>query len=183
MMSRKYKFHNKEGLYFVSFATVYWIDVFVRDVYFDILCGALNYYVKHKSMEVFCWCIMPSHVHLIFRDRANQPDQLLGQLKSYTSRMLQKEIAVNPSESRKEWLAWMMKRAGAKESNVRNGMFWQHHNKPIELWSRVVMEQKLDYIHNNPVAAGFVTQPEHWKYSSAVDYAGGKGLVEVSMLY
>jgi putative transposase len=62
-------------------------------------------------------------------------------------------------------------------------MFWQHHNKPIALWSVDVIEQKANYIHNNPIAAGFVTQPEHWKYSSAIDYAGVKGLVGIKMLW
>ncbi|GAA4273197.1 hypothetical protein GCM10022258_24910 [Aquimarina gracilis] len=43
-MSRKYKFHNKRGLYFVSFATVYWIDVFTRQLYFDVLADSINTY-------------------------------------------------------------------------------------------------------------------------------------------
>lgn len=123
-MSRQYKFHNKEGLYFVSFATVYWIDVFVRELYCSIVTDNLNFYSREKGMEVFCWCIMPSHVHLIFRDCNNEPDNLLGRFKSYTSKMLQKEINLNPSESRKEWMTWMFERAAAKNSNVKNGMFW-----------------------------------------------------------
>ena len=66
----------------------------------------------------------------------------------------------------------MFKRAGSKSSNVKGYQFWQHNNKPIELWSTVVIEQKADYLHNNPVAAGFVDEPWHWKYSSAIDYSG-----------
>ena len=41
---------------------------------------------------------------------------------------------------------------------------------------------KADYIHNNPVEAGFVNEPHHWKYSSAADYAGEKGLLEIDYL-
>ncbi|WP_255487935.1 MULTISPECIES: hypothetical protein [Pontibacter] len=41
-MSRKYKFHHKEGLYFVSFAVVYWIDVFTREEYFALLTESLD---------------------------------------------------------------------------------------------------------------------------------------------
>jgi putative transposase len=65
-MSRKYKFHDKDGLYFVSFATVYWIDIFVRDQYFDEIVKSLNYCRKNKGMEIYGWCIMSIHVHLIF---------------------------------------------------------------------------------------------------------------------
>jgi hypothetical protein len=44
-------------------------------------------------------------------------------------------------------------------------------------------EQKANYIHYNPVTAGFITQAEHWKYSSAIDYHGDKGLVDIKMLW
>ncbi len=53
----------------------------------------------------------------------------------------------------------MLKRAGSKNSNVKKSQFWQQHNKPIELWSPNVIDQKVDYIHNNPVEAGFVNEP------------------------
>jgi hypothetical protein len=43
--------------------------------------------------------------------------------------------------------------------------------------------QKLDYIHNNPVTAGFVTEPWHWFYSSASDYYTSKqGLLKLQLL-
>ncbi len=180
-MSRKYKFHNKEGLYFVSFAVVYWIDVFTREEYFAILTDSLNYCRKNKGMEIYAWCIMPSHVHLIFRARDNNPSTLLKELKTYTSKQLQKAIAEHNQESRKEWMLWLMERAGLKNSNVKYRQFWQQHNKPIELWSAAVIDQKIDYIHNNPVEAGFVSEPEHWKYSSAIDFSGGKGLLEIDI--
>ncbi|WP_443938748.1 REP-associated tyrosine transposase [Pedobacter sp. MW01-1-1] len=162
-MSRKYKFYNKEGLYFVSFATVYWIDVFVREQYVNILIESLDFCRKNKGMEIYCWCIMPSHVHLIFIAKNNNPGDILRDFKVHASKKMQKEIAENMQESRREWMLWMFKRAGEKNSNVRNGQFWQQHNKPIELWSNAVIDQKMDYIHNNPVEAGFVTEDYHWK--------------------
>ena len=75
----------------------------------------------------------------------------------------------------------MMTFATLKINNTKY-QFWQQHNKPIELWSNEVIEQKLDYIHNNPVISGFVSEPEHWKYSSAIDYAGGNGNVRLCLL-
>lgn len=97
--------------------------------------------------------------------------------------MLQKEIAPNSQESWKEWLLWVSQRAGEKANNVTNGMLRQHHNQPIELWSAPVIEQKLNDIHQNPVKAGYVEEAVHWRYSRAVeDYAGGKGLVKITLL-
>ncbi|MFC5282632.1 REP-associated tyrosine transposase [Pedobacter alpinus] len=181
-MSRKYKFYNKEGLYFVSFATIYWIDVFVRELYFDKLVESLAYCRKEKGMELYCWCIMPSHVHLIFRAKDANPGELLKSFKMFTSKALQQEIENNMQESRKEWLLWMMERAGLKNSNVKKRQFWQQNNKPIELWSAEVIDQKVEYIHNNPVVSGFVEEAHHWKYSSAIDYSGGKGVLEIDFV-
>ena len=63
-MSRKYKFHNKQGAYFISFATVYWLDIFTRQIYFNVLEESIEYCRAEKGMEVFAYCFMPSHVHL-----------------------------------------------------------------------------------------------------------------------
>jgi putative transposase len=62
-MSRKYKFAEKEGAYFISFATVYWIDVFTREVYFNTIIESLDFCKKNKGMEIYGYCIMPSHIH------------------------------------------------------------------------------------------------------------------------
>jgi putative transposase len=180
-MSRKYKFYNQEGLYFVSFAVVYWIDVFIRDEYFNTLLESLDFCRKNKGMEIYAYCLMPSHVHLVFRAKENNPGVLLKEFKTFTSKKLQKAIVENCQESRKEWMLWMMEKAGSKNSNVKFRQFWQQHNHPIELWSPEVIAQKIDYIHNNPVVAGFVEQPHYWKYSSAIDYSGGKGLLEIDL--
>ena len=178
-MSRKYKFHNKSGLYFVSFATVYWIDVFTRQIYFNVLVNSINYCRKEKGMELYCYCFMPSHIHLIFRSSNDKPMELLRDFKRYTSKLLINEITNNPQESRKEWLLWMFKRAGNKKSNVKKYQFWQHNNQPIELWSEKVLKQKIDYIHTNPVKSGFVTNPEDWKYSSARNFQDDNTVLEI----
>ncbi|MFK7032405.1 hypothetical protein [Flavobacterium oreochromis] len=69
------------------------------------------------------------------------------------------------------------KKEAAKSSNTSNYQFWRHDNKPIELWSNSVIQQKIDYIHNNPVKAGMVFRPEDYVYSSACDYAGGQSVL------
>ena len=170
-MSRKYKFGESTGAYFISFAAVYWIDVFTRDMYFSVITASLDYCRKNKGMEIYGYCIMPSHIHLIFRSAEADPSGLIRDFKGFTSRKMLKTIEENTQESRKEWLLWMFEKAAKKNSNVKNRQFWQQNNKLIELWSLKVFEQKLNYIHNNPVVSGFVTNPIDWKYSSARNYA------------
>lgn len=101
-MSRKYKFGEKDGAYFISFATVFWIDVFTRLEYFDIMISSLDYCRKNKGMIIFGYCIMPSHVHLIFRSSEEKPSELIRDFKGFTSRKIIKAIEGNGQESRKE---------------------------------------------------------------------------------
>jgi REP element-mobilizing transposase RayT len=178
-MSRNYKFHNPEGAYFVSFAVVEWIDVFTRNEYKNILLDSLRFCQKYKGLEVYAWCIMTNHVHLVFRSAGeDKPEDLLGDFKRFTSRKIIQAIIENPKESRKEWLLEQFKKAGEHCSNVNEYQFWRHDNKPIELWSNKVITEKIRYIHNNPVEEGLVFRPEDYLYSSARDYSGEKGLLD-----
>jgi putative transposase len=103
-------------------------------------------------------------------------------IKSVTSRKIREALASNGGESRKEWLLWMMERAG--KLNKHNGIFqfWQEGNHPIELFDNTIMQQKLEYVHNNPVEASFVEKPDEWLWSSARDYCGVKGLLDIKFI-
>ena len=175
-MSIKYKFHDPTEIYFVSFAVVDWIDVFTRAVYRDILLESLSYCRKEKGLKLHAWVIMSNHIHLIISSKEGYLlPNIMRDLKKYSSFRILKEIKESITESRKEWMLWMFERAGSKSSNVKGKQFWQYNNKPIELWSAEVIEQKADYLHDNPIVSGYVNEAWHWKYSSAIDYSGGKG--------
>jgi REP element-mobilizing transposase RayT len=184
-MSRNYKFHNPEGLYFVSFAVVNWIDVFSRKIYKDLVLESLAYCQKHKGMEIYAWCIMTNHMHLVFKAKGEEkPENVLGDFKRFTSRNLVKVIRENPKESRKEWLLEQFKKAASASSNVKNYQFWRHDNQPIELWSPTVIQRKINYIHQNPVKEALVYRAEDYVYSSARDYAGELGVLgDVVVIY
>ncbi|SDL53083.1 transposase [Chryseobacterium taihuense] len=134
-MSRNYKFHNPEGLYFISFAVVGWLDVFIRNEYKEIFLESLRFCQKNKGLEIHAWCIMSSH--------AQRPELLIGDLKRFTSKVIVQAIKENPKESRKEFLLDYFLKEGSKTSNVSQYQFWRHDNKPIELWSNKVINQKL----------------------------------------
>ncbi len=178
-MSRNYKFHNPDGLYFVSFAVVEWLDIFTRNEYKDILLDSLSFCQQEKGMEIISWCIMTNHVHLIFRSvQGEKPQLVLGAFKRFTSKKLVKSIKENQRESRREFLLEQFEKAAQKSSNVTSYQFWRHDNKPIELWSTNVINEKINYIHQNPVEAGLVYRAEDYIYSSALDYAGESGLLD-----
>lgn len=163
----------------MSFAVINWIDVFYRSDYKKIVLDSLRFSQLNKGMEIFAWCIMTNHIHLIFRSiNGIGPELILGDFKRFTSKKIVEAIINNPTENRKAWLLEQFKKAAKNSSNVKNYQFWQHDNHPIELWSNKVIQVKLNYIHYNPVKAGFVERPEDYIYSSARDYSGEKGILD-----
>ena len=76
----------------------------------------------------------------------------------------------------------IFREAGEAKSGNEKYQFWQQGNHPSELDSNEIMEQKLDYLHNNPVKQGFVSEAEYYNWSSAMDYAGVKGFVDIELL-
>ncbi len=106
------RFYNPEGLYFVSFAVVFWLDVFTRNAYKDLLLDSLTFCQQEKGMVIIAWCIMTNHVHLIFRSvKGQHPSLLLGDFKRFTSKAVVKAIKEHPRESRKENLLEQFKKA------------------------------------------------------------------------
>ncbi|WP_373766743.1 transposase [Glaesserella sp.] len=172
---------NGDGVYFVSFATVYWIDVFIREVYFQAIIQALAFCRKEKGIRIYGYCIMPSHIHLLFQAKNQNPTEVLRDFKKFTANQLIKLIRENQQESRREWLLWMFSRAAIKRDNVQKYQFWQHHNQPIEIYSQKFFDEKLNYIHQNPVVSDFVCEPWEWKYSSARNYGGMYAVMDIDM--
>jgi hypothetical protein len=56
---------------------------------------------------------------------------------------------------------------------------WQEGGKPKQVQNDEMMRQKIEYIRRNPVERGFVDDPLDWRWSSARDYAGQPGLIDV----
>ena len=165
-MSEKYKTHS-DGLYFVSFSVVDWIDVFTRREYQEILIDSIEFCQKNKNLKIYCYCIMPSHVHFISYSENGELSNILRDLKSYTAKQIIKSIEENPKESRKEWMLNRFEYNGKISPQKQTMQFWKHDNHPFFLYSNEMIQQKVDYIHYNPVEAGFVNQPQDWRLSSA----------------
>jgi REP element-mobilizing transposase RayT len=183
-MSRKYKIRDQDKLYFVTFTVIHWLDIFIRREYRDIFLDSLRYCQKNKGLEVCAYVIMSSHVHLII-GRNSEPSLggIIRDIKKYTAVAIINAIKQNPQESRRELFVWLFERAGKRYRHNTKYQFWQQHNHPIELNTNEVIQQRLDYIHNNPVEAGIVLSPEDYLYSSALNYAGlPEKLMEVILI-
>ena len=178
MSGDQYRISDQHSCYFLTSTVINWIDVFSRKAYKDILVDSLNHCVKHKNLELYAWVIMSNHIHLVAR--VNPPDRMsdfLRDFKKFTSKKVLEAIQTIP-ESRRKWFLDMFSFEARRTQRANDFKMWKDGNHAIDLQNIDIME-KINYIHNNPVKAGIVNYPEHYVYSSAVDYAGGKGLVEV----
>lgn len=181
-MSEKYKFHDPDGIYFITLTIVDWIDLFTRPDYKYMIVDSLTYCQKEKGLNVYAWCIMSSHIHLIVRREGKfLLSEIVRDFKKFTSKKII-ELIKNLNESRRKWLLAAFKNSADRIK--RNSMYkvWQDGSHAILLGTNKMMDQRLDYVHNNPVQAGIVDEPEHYTFSSARDYAGGKGLLEVKFI-
>jgi putative transposase len=166
-------------LYFFTLTVVDWVDIFTRPVYKHLLLDSLKYCQKEKGLEIYSWCLMSNHLHLSAsaKEGYNLSD-ILRDFKKFTSKAILKAIQ-EENESRRDWLLNRFEYAGANDRKIKNYKFWQDGNEAKGITSNNFLEQKLDYIHQNPVRAEIVSEPEHYLYSSALDYAGDKGLLNV----
>ncbi len=127
---------------------------------------------------------MNNHIHLIASaaEDYNLSD-ILRDFKKHTAKTILDEIITSQKESRRNWMLWIFKSAGKRNSNNKNYQFWQQDNRPIQLSTNEMMKQRLDYLHQNPVKEGIVHEPEHYVFSSAIDYTGGKAMIDIDFLY
>ena len=181
-MSRKYKFHEPDKLYFVTYSVVYWIELFIRNQYKNILLDSWDFCRKNKGMELYGWCIMTSHAHMIIGSQVNNLSDIMRDMKRHTSKSLIDAVSSSCCESRKDWLLDLFLKAGNCNKHNNELQLWQQDCHPIQLSTPKIAHQKLDYMHCNPVVAGFVDKPEDYLYSSARDYLGKTGLIGITLL-
>ncbi|MER2996132.1 REP-associated tyrosine transposase [Pontibacter populi] len=170
------------GLYFLTMTVVDWVDIFTRPVYKHIIVDALKFCQEKKGLELYAWVLMSNHLHLIAAAAEGKSlSDILRDFKGFTSRKIVATIQEEP-ESRKQWLLHRFEFSAKLNPKVRHYKLWQDGNEAKELISNNFIEQKLNYIHQNPVRAEWVDEPEHYRYSSARNYAGETGLLKVELI-
>ena len=183
-MSTKYKFTDKQGVYFTTSTVVDWVDIFTRDIYREILLESIRFCQLNQGLIVHAWVLMTNHLHMICSFKKDKdPGLVLKNMKSFTAMKLIDAIIKNPAESRRENILAVFEAAGKKSSSNFRFKFWEHENHPVLIDSLLLYNQILNYLHWNPVVAGFVDEPWYWKHSSAIDYfTGKKGLLDLIIL-
>ncbi|SDR76154.1 REP element-mobilizing transposase RayT [Polaribacter sp. KT25b] len=181
-MSTKYKATMTDTGYFVTITIVGWVDVFTRLKQRYIIINALNYCQKEKGLEIYAYCIMPSHVHMLCK--ANEGyllSNIMRDFKKFTSKKIIDTI-INYPESRREWLLDFFKNACKHLNRKQTYKVWQDGYHAEICNSNTFIKQKLNYIHNNPVIDKIVANPEDYMFSSARNYADLDSELDVVVL-
>jgi REP element-mobilizing transposase RayT len=171
----RYSIRETQAPHFLTCTIINWIPVFTRPQTVDIILNALQYRQQHNGWKVYGYVILENHLHLVV-----QADDLLSELplfKSYTARQLIDYLKDCHAERVLKQMAFFRK----AHKLDREYQCWEEGSHPQLMQNAEMLRQKLDYIHFNPVKRGYVDKPEHWRYSSARNYAGLEGLMPVFM--
>lgn len=180
-MPSGYQIKDQSSLYFLTLQVVDWVDVFTRKHYRDVLLDSFRYCISHKGLLVWSYVIMSNHVHVIVSSSKGELSNTLRDLKRYTATQILKAIN-SPKESRRDWMLKRFEFMAKRHKRNSHYQFWTHENHAVLLESSHFIVQKCHYIHENPVKAGLVEWPSDYLYSSARNYEGKIGLLEVKLL-
>ncbi len=181
-MSTKYKANELGKAYFITLTVVNWIDVFTRLSQRYLLINSLRYCQREKGLEIYAYCIMPSHIHILCKAEENKPlSDVIRDFKKFTSRKIIENI-ITEKESRREWMLKLFSESCEHLARNQKYKVWQdgYHAEIME--TPRFLYQKLNYIHNNPVVDKIVDFPEDYLFSSARNYAGMDSLLDIVIL-
>ena len=166
-MRSRYRIQEPDHAHFVTATIVEWLPVFTTAACCDVLIRSFEHCLEHKGLRIHAWVILENHVHAILSGPGLA--DTLRDLKRFTSRALLEQIR---AEGR-EWLLNQLAYYCARHKTTSEHQVWQEGVHPEAILSDAIMEQKLEYLHNNPVKRGMVVAPEYWRYSSAHEWATG----------
>ena len=170
-MPTGYQIYDQSKPYYLTFQVVYWIDLFTRQVYRDIVIESLKYCQQEKGLNIFAYVIMSNHIHILCRSSKDELSNTIRDFKKYTSKRIIDQIIESSIESRKEWMLRLFQHAAKRQNKTGKYQVWTHENHAEEIFSNSFIEQKINYIHQNPVRSGIVLNSEDYLYSSARNYA------------
>jgi putative transposase len=155
-LERRYGQHH---LHFITFSCYKRLPLLAAPSARDVFVESLGKVRAESGVAIFGYVVMPEHVHLLIDEPpASSPSKVLQELKQRVSNLLRK----------------------AAGEHGATAYFWQHRFYDFNIWSRDKQNEKLRYMHLNPVKRGLVSHPKQWPWSSYSFYSR-HGTVLLSM--
>ena len=169
----RYRVMHDQYPHFLTATINNWLPVFTRPETVNIVLDSWRFLQQNSNFEIFGYVILENHLHLVARSRDLGTD--IQRFKSYTAKQILAYLDAQDA-TRLLRLLELFRRPHKMESTYQ---IWEEGSHPQIIAGEAVLRQKLDYIHQNPVKRGYVDLDEHWRYSSARNYAGQEGLIDV----
>jgi len=160
-------FCNYQNTFFLTATINEWKPLLLKNEYKNIVINSLKFLTNSQRVKIFGFVIMPNHLHIIWNISQEQTKNLTqGSLLRYTAQQIKFEMLKNEPLYLEEF------KVNLKD---RTYQLWKRNPLSIEIYTDIVLEQKLDYIHHNPLSKkwNLALQPEDYYYSSAHFYQTG----------
>ncbi len=168
----RYRILEPTAPHFLTCTIIQWLPLFAQPANVVILLDSLRFLQREDGLKLYGYVIMENHCHLV--GASPHLSKTMASFKSFTAARIIARLTERHSPML-ELLAWFK----ARHKVDREHQVWQEGSHPEQIQGEEMMLQKLAYIHENPVKRGYVDDPIHWRYSSARNYAGLEGLIEV----
>jgi len=173
MGRNRYKIYDQAAPHFITCTINQWIPLFTRPTTAQIILDAFTYRQQHQNLKLYAYVILENHLHCILQ--ADNLNKIITSFKTHTATELIACLKQQNAHVLLEKLAFH-KRQHKIESDYQ---VWEEGSHPQRLENEIMLLQKIEYIHNNPVKRGYVDKPSDWRYSSARNYEGQVGLIPI----
>jgi REP element-mobilizing transposase RayT len=180
-MSTGYKIIEQDKLHYVTFQIIHWIDIFIRRIYRDIVIDSLRFCQQNKGLEIYAFVITTNHIHLMIKSEKRNLSDIIREFKSFTAKQILESIHTG-TESRRDWILNLFEFSAKQHKRSEKHPVWTHENHAEIIYSNTFINEKIHYIHENPVRAGIVEKTEDYLYSSARNYAGLQGMLSLILV-
>ena len=171
---------DKNVIKLFRFKIVNGVGVFCRKECLDLVVTSFIHFQQNSGLNVHAWVTINDSIQCILSSIEGDLSEIADEFKKQTSSSIIAAVLAEPDNIR----AWKLEQFNYKSFNYKGDAsykLWEDGNEPIDLDMNLA-KQELESIHNFPVQAGVVDNAEDYVYSSARDYAGSKGLIEISQI-
>jgi REP element-mobilizing transposase RayT len=176
-MTQEYPIAEPRGCYLLTLDTIDRLDIFIRPFFKQIVVESLNYFIEKKGLVVYGWCLMTNHLHLIVEAKDGfELSSLISDFKTFTAKIILQDLNAD-SDIRRSWIIKKIREAALFDKLE----VWENADRPvrINIEEKESINDQLKQIHNNPVRNKIVVSPQDYLHSSARNYAGLIGLVNI----
>jgi putative transposase len=165
-MSRQRHFYELNHSHFITASTYRRTRLFDSDLFRRHFVAILAALREEFSFKIMGWALIPEHFHLLIHPSSQaDPSRIIQSLKERTALSILKTLR---QHTQRPWCLRTLDRLTLPPTVHHHGPYrvWQRRFYDMNVWSQRKVNEKLDYMHANPVQRRLVSSPDQWAWSS-----------------